>query len=159
MQSSLRGLFQKSKRTFVWVFLQSLTRTWTFYLHPDPPLRMAGLEEGFSIYSWQNPLDIFSKVPTKPEPSEFHFSKDTKQKNWGFGCQPSLGRWERQERIQSGIPTTVSVSGTETETSSLALGICEFTKVIFRPIKRSNRINWKLVSREVHKLSFSAVKK
>ena len=45
-------------------------------------------------------------------------------------------------------PTTVSVSGTETETPSLALGICEFTKVIFRPIKCSNRINWKFVSRE-----------
>ena len=56
------------------------------------------------------------------------------------------GRGRRGYKME--YPTTVSVSGTETETPSLALGICEFTKVIFRPIKCSNRINWKFVSRE-----------
>ena len=74
-----------------------------------------------------------------------------------FGEVGGGGRGRRGYIME--YPTTVSVSGTETETPSLALGICEFTKVIFRPIKRSHRINWKLVSQEVRKLSFSAVKK
>ena len=90
MQSNLKRLFQKSKGTFVWDFLQSLTRTWTFYPHPAPSLRI--LKRGCQ-YSLDRTLwTYFQKCQQNPNSWKFIFQRMS-TKNWGFGCQPSLGRW------------------------------------------------------------------
>ena len=92
MQSSLKRLFQKSKGTFVWDFLQSLTRTWTFYPHPAHPWGWQDFENRFSIVSWQTLWTYFQKCQQNPNSWKFIFQRMS-TKNWGFGCQPSLGRW------------------------------------------------------------------
>ena len=108
MQSSLKRLFQKSKETFVWDFLQSLTRTWTFYPHPAPPLRMAGFWKQVFNSLLTDPLDIFPKVPTQPKLLEIHFSKDVNKKLrvWMPAIFGETGWWEGdgQDRIQNGMP-------------------------------------------------------
>ena len=94
MQSSLKRLFQKSKGTFVWDFLQSLTRTWTFYPHPAPPLRMAEFWKGVFNILLTEPFGHIFKSANKTQTLGSSFFKGCQQKIiWGFGCQPSLGRW------------------------------------------------------------------
>ena len=108
MQSSLKGLFQKSKGTFVWDFF-SHSLVLGHFIHTLPhPWGWQDFEKGFSTFSWQNPLDIFSKVPTKPKLLEVHFSKDTNKKVrvWMpaiFG-KVGWGEGDGQERIQNGMP-------------------------------------------------------
>ena len=83
---------------------------------------------------------------------------NSNSKNEAFSLSRNRENEGQRWYLRALLSRTKSHNGTETETPSLALGTCEFQQSYFLD-QLNVWINRKLVSREVRKLLFSAVKK